>query len=317
MTDRAALETALAQLEQHLAVLLPDLYRETYRDLRPIPMRSAALVYDADGRVAWDRMWESFCDLAMAGGPPHKGRWLAPASPEEVGASPDRYDEVVDEIRRGVGLATGLDVRPSRDPGWVPVACYGETMAEWLTRAVVMENVAARRRGSTIELPASPAFRVEKEIRNVVTVMAKTCHYWMGHIPPPQQYEIRQLLETMESEAPTVSPPDRERGDSGPAATALAAIITRQTARVATPSATAGWVGVACVSADEAIWMMRALVASNVHARREDAVLFVPANPVVDPDGARVATRVAHLHALAAHGVAGNAKQEPTLPARS
>lgn len=301
MTDTAALDTALAQLERRLAVLLPDLYRETYQDLRPIPMRSAALVYDADGRVAWDRMWESFCDLAMAGGPPHKGRWLAPASAVEVAAAPDRYDEVVEEIRRGVGLATGLDVRPSRDAGWVPVACYGETMAEWLTRAVVMENVAARRRGSAIELPAGPWFRVEKEIRNVVTVIAKTCHYWMGHIPSPQQYEIRQLLETLEPQAPTVNPPDRERDDLRPAAVTLAAAIALGTARVSTPSATAGWVGAACASAGEAIWMMRALVASNVHARREDVVLLVPANPAIDPDGSLVAARLAHVHALAAH----------------
>jgi sirohydrochlorin cobaltochelatase len=301
MTDRGALDVALAQLERRLDVLLPDLYRQTYQDLRPIPMRSAALVYDTHGRVAWDRMWESFCDLAMAGGPPHKGRWLAPASPVEVAVAPDRYDEVVEEIRRGVGLATGLDVRPSRDPGWVPVACYGETMAEWLTRAVVMENVAARRRGSTIELPASPAFRIEKEIRNVVTVMAKTCHYWMGHIPPPQQYEIRQLLETMEAETPTVSPPDLDGDDAGSAATALTAAIALGTARVATPSAAAGWVGVACASAGEAIWMMRALVASNVHARREDAVLLVPVNPVADPDGLLVTARVTNVHRLANH----------------
>jgi hypothetical protein len=140
-----SLPDALARLDQRLAVLLPPQYRERSQDMAPVPMRSAPFVYDASGQVAWDRMWQGFCDLAMAGGPPHKGRWLAPGTAADVTAAPERFDEVVTEIRRGVALATGLDARPSDGAGWVPVACYGEAMAEWMTRAIVMENVAARR----------------------------------------------------------------------------------------------------------------------------------------------------------------------------
>lgn len=292
------LDAALARLDQRLAVLLPEVYRDTYQDLTPVPMRSAGFVYDGDGRVAWDRMWGSFCDLAMAGGPPHKGRWLAAATPAEVAAAPDRYDEVVAEIRRGVALVTGLDARPSDQPGWVPVACYGEAMAEWLTRAIVMENVAARRRGSNVELPAAPSFRLEKEIRNVVTVTAKTCHYWVDHMPYAQQSAIRVLFETLEAETPTVPAADPGDAAIADAAATLSAAIAARTGLAATPGATAGWVGVPCRDAVDAIWMMRALVTSNVHARREDAVLLVPANPVADPGGALVAGRVAHVLAL-------------------
>jgi sirohydrochlorin cobaltochelatase len=30
-------------------------------------------------------------------------------------------------------------------------------------------------------LPAGPTFRLDKEIKNVVTVIAKTHHYWKEH----------------------------------------------------------------------------------------------------------------------------------------
>jgi sirohydrochlorin cobaltochelatase len=66
----------------------------------------------------------------------------------------------------------------------------------------------------------------------------------------------------------------------------------------------AGWFGVECPSVRAAIWLMRALVVSNVLSRREGTVLFVPVNPDSDPDGATVATSVIRLHRLAeARGV--------------
>jgi hypothetical protein len=33
-------------------------------------------------------------------------------------------------------------------------------------------------------LPAGPAFQLEKEIKNVITVLAKTFHYWTEHANP-------------------------------------------------------------------------------------------------------------------------------------
>lgn len=287
---------ALARLDQRLAVLLPPLYRERYQDLQPTPMRSAPWVYDDDGRVAWDRMWGGFCDLAMAGGPPHKGRWLAPASPAEVAAAPDRHEQVVDELRRGIALASGLDVRQAEDPGWVPVACYSEAMAEWLRRAIVMENVAAKRRRHHLDLPASPAFRVEREVRNVVTVIAKTSHYWLEHLPYPQQYAIGALFHTMAAEGPLVPPPDVPPSDASTAS--LVAALTNA-GLPAEPGVTAGWVGVPCRDVAAAVWMMRALTAWNVLARREDTALLVPVHPGVDPGGAIVSARVAQTYALA------------------
>lgn len=293
-------DDALARLDQRLAVLLPPLYRERYQDMAPVPMRSAAFVYDEDGRVAWDRLWDSFCDLAMAGGPPHKGRWLAPATAADVAAAPERYDEVVQEIRRGIGLSTGLDVRPSDDPGWVPVVCYGEAMADWLTRAIVMENVAARRRRTHVELPASPAFRLEKELRNVITVISKASHYWVDHMPSSQQVAIGRLFQEMAAEGPVV-PPAFGEAASAETTSSVAGALARAVPLASAPAATPGWVGVACPGVDAAIWMMRALVAHNVFARREETTLLVPAHAAADPGGAIVAARVAAVLALARH----------------
>ncbi len=60
------------------------------------PMRAAELIFDADGRVAWDRMWgmddpnSPFCELALAGGPPHRGELLEPVAPDAVAGRPAR-----------------------------------------------------------------------------------------------------------------------------------------------------------------------------------------------------------------------------------
>jgi sirohydrochlorin cobaltochelatase len=55
-------------------------------------------------------------------------------------------------------------------------------MALWLLRAIVVENITVRRDGSTLWFPAGPDFRLEREIKNVITVIAKTNHYWEEHV---------------------------------------------------------------------------------------------------------------------------------------
>jgi sirohydrochlorin cobaltochelatase len=147
-------------------------------------MRSAALRYDAEGRVAWNQVWQSFCDLALAGGPPHRGTLLEPALREDVLADPEGYARVVAELARGLSLVTGLPVITGAAPGWVGLICADHEMAIWLLRALTVENVSVRREGATLFLPAGPQFRVEKEIRNVVTAVAKTHHYWAEHRTP-------------------------------------------------------------------------------------------------------------------------------------
>ena len=288
-------------LDSRLKTLLPTEYQETYEQIEPKPMRSAGLKYDADGQVAWDQIWGSFCDLAMAGGPPHKGRLLEPGTQADIDAAFDRYDEVADEICRGIRMVTGLRAYVAPDPGWICVTCHGDAMAGWLVRAIAMENVAVRRRGAILELPVAPHFSLEKEIKNVITVIAKTCHYWLGHMPEEQRRAIGDLFNVMATESPLIEP-DLSSADSTKSrdlASRLAEQIHRATGLQPSPKRYLGWLGVECPSVRFAVWMMRALVASNVLARREGTVLFVPVNPSTDPRGAFVADAVVRTHQCA------------------
>ena len=54
-------------------------------------------------------------------------------------------------------------------------------MALWLLRAIIVENVMVRREGTVLWFPAGPDYRLEREIKNVITVVAKTNHYWQEH----------------------------------------------------------------------------------------------------------------------------------------
>ena len=269
MQDDAA---ALGILEARLQALLPQEYLDSYEDVAPTPMGSAGLKYDADGLVAWNDIWQTFCDLAMAGGPPHKGRLLQPGGAEAIAADPVRYAAVAEEICRGIGMATGLPCEASAEPGWIHVGCDTDGMAGWLLRAITMENVAVRAEGSVLDLPAGPAYRLDKEIKNVVTVIAKTCHYWSGHMWRFEQSAIAELFADMEAESPLLAP--------------------------AYPNPQ--WIGSPCPDVRSAVWVTRIVVASNVLARREDNVVLVPADPVRDPQGTIVEAALARARRLAA-----------------
>ncbi len=164
--------------------LSPDDLPPRYRQGAAVcatPMGSAPLRYAVDGQVAWDEMWAGFCDLALAGGPPHRKTVLQPAPLVEVLAAPEAYVHVVAEIERGLRLVTGLPLVCGTAPGWVGLQCTDEVMARWLVRAIAAENVAVRHEGAVLYLPAGPTFERDQEIRNVVTVVAKTTHYWLEH----------------------------------------------------------------------------------------------------------------------------------------
>jgi sirohydrochlorin cobaltochelatase len=305
--DREALET----LEVRLKAILPEAYQETYEDVKPVSMGSAGLKYGFDGKVAWDRIWGSFCDLAMAGGPPHKGTLLEPAPRAAIDARPDQYREVVDEICRGVTLVTELEARPSPNPGWIRITTSDATMAGWLLRAIAMENVAVRAEGHLLDLPASPAFRLAKEIKNVVTVIAKTCHYWTGHMPWAQQRTIAALFATLSAESPLIEPSyqndSADAGDDTDAGDGAGTANSVDRPDIALPPGLrisshryANWLGVECPTVHAALWMMRMMVAANILSRREGTVLFVPLNPATDPGADIIAGAIVRIHRLAA-----------------
>ncbi len=174
-------EAEMRELDRRIDEMLPPVYRGRYEEVQPVSMGSRGLLVGPDGKVAWDEMWTSFCDLAVAGGPSHRGKLLEPVTPAEARGDWQNYQAVVAEIGRGIKLVTGLPVLDWEVPGWVGVRCDSEAMTVWMLRAILVENVFARREGEVLLLPAGPAFRLEKEIKNVVTVVAKTHHYWTSH----------------------------------------------------------------------------------------------------------------------------------------
>ncbi len=288
-------QTAYTLLESRLKAILPEAYKDRYENVQPVSMGSAGLKFSSDGKVAWDEIWGSFCDLAMAGGPPHKGTLLEPGSAAEIQQHPEQYQRVTEEICRGIRLATVLPARYSDDAGWVDVECSDEGMSGWLMRAILMENVSARAKGKVLQLPAGPTYRLEKEIKNVITSIAKTSHYWIDHMWSAQQQEIGRLFEEMSREFPLQEParPD----DSGfqvenqqLLSQQMAGAVQQETGLLASHHSYLNWLGVECPDVRSAVWMMRALVASNIVSRREGTAVFLPVNFATNPNG-QVVTR--------------------------
>jgi len=294
---------ALKALEVRLRTILPPQYQDCYEDVQPVSMGSAGLKYGTDGRVAWNEIWGSFCDLAMAGGPPHKGKLLEPGSPEDIDANPDRYVEVVDEISRGIWMTADLQATLAGAPGWVSVDCRNPTMAEWLVRAIAMENISVHGEGTRLCLPAGPGYRIAKEIKNVITAVAKTSHYWVEHMSIEQNWAIGNLFSIMSAVLPLVQPALPGYGFTPESHEALSRTIGDTVGKATglrhSAHQYAGWLGLECTDVQTAIWIMRALVASNILSRREDTTLFVPVNPASDPDGVYVAELLAQIHGLA------------------
>jgi len=172
----------LAELDQRVDSMLPTEYRGKLADVSFQSMGSASIDSENFGAVAWDEIWTSFCDLAMAGGPPHRGRLLEAITSDQARQNIVAYESVVQEIRRGIEMVTGLPTIHASTLGWVGVQCDDEAMAVWLMRAIIVENVMVRREGAMLFLPAGPDFRVRKEIKNVITSVAKTVHYWRAHL---------------------------------------------------------------------------------------------------------------------------------------
>ena len=143
------------------------------------PMSAAPFRYRDDGRPDWASMWESFCELALYGGPPHRGEDSALTLDSGEPAPEEGFDAIA-EIRRGIWETTGLYSEPA-EPGWLAVSCNSRKMAAWLCAAIILENVDALCDEDRLLVPAQPGFRLKDEVKSVITVLAKTNHYWSAH----------------------------------------------------------------------------------------------------------------------------------------
>jgi hypothetical protein len=286
----------LRTLENRINAILPPRYQGCFEDVPPRSMGSAKLKTGPDGQIAWDEIWTTFCHLALAGGPPHRGRFLEPVPAEQAAALPEEQQTVVAEIQRAVALTTELTTFPSSTPGWLGVRCDSPDMAAWLVQAIVAENVSARHDGEVLFLPAGPHFTVEKEIKNVVTSLAKTCHYLLDHLPPgcrPAGLDQR-LIEPATLEEIAAAPARYQ------AATGELERGIRQVTRLDTAGVSPGWIGIQCAGEEMSVWMLRAVAVEDCLVRREGELLCVPVSMHRDrrPGTDRVQTVVAQAHRL-------------------
>ena len=263
----------LEALDAKINAILPPRYIGCFEDVPSSSMGSASLKYDKNGKVAWDAIWTTFCHLALAGGPPHRGKFLSAVSAREAVAHPTEQAAVMAEIKRAIKLICILDVIEEAPPGWVAIRCRDEDMAAWMVRAIVAENVIAKHTGEVLFVPAGPHFRIEKEIKNVVVCVAKSCHYLLDHVEPesrPRGFGS----ELIQPPSPEQIELDQSQYQS--VLDEFAKQLARELGMPTIESTALGWIGIQCLHEEMAVWMQRAVVVENVLARREGEVLFVP-----------------------------------------
>lgn len=274
---RTDVTAELNSLDARIKRLLPPRYMHCYQTVSPTSMGSAKLKIGDDGRVAWGEIWTSYCDLALAGGPPHRGTFLAEISPREPDATSVPYRAVIDELVRAIHLTTGLHAAGHSQPGWIAVDCRSEDTARWLQFAIVAENVLARRNGTTLLFPAGSRFRVEKEIKNITVALAKSFHYWDGHLTEAQQQAFREG-EIVEPASNAEIEENQQQYRDGIAK--LVAEIRSQVDWTTFSNHYPGWLGVDFPTEEDAAWFLRAFAVEGFLVRRENACLFLPIDAV-------------------------------------
>lgn len=176
------------QMKSKIDAILPPRYQGRTDEVSASPMSAADLLFDDEGAVLWDQIFgvddpnNPYCELALAGGPAHRGELLEAVDGHVCLADPGKYAAALDECGRGINMITGMGIVESAIPGWVGVQCDSEEMALWLLRAIIVENVMVRREEDAIFLPVGPHYTLKDQIKSIVTVTAKTWHYWIEHI---------------------------------------------------------------------------------------------------------------------------------------
>ena len=188
LADQAGLPVTVSTVPiARLDAILDSIGRDAdarWREYAPLPrpapaMSSATFLWRDDGRPDWSGMWTTFCELALYGGPPQRGAESALRAPGGHAAESDRA--MLAEMRRGIQETTGLYAE-SAEPGWLAVTCESPRMAAWMCAAIILENVAARVDDERLLVPAGPGYQLKDEVKSIITVVAKTHHYWSAHV---------------------------------------------------------------------------------------------------------------------------------------
>ena len=190
--EKAGLSTDNAdefqEMRARIDAILPPRYQGRTDEVSAAPMSAADLVFDDEGAVLWDQIFgvddpnNPYCELALAGGPSHRGELLEAVNRADCLAEPGKYAAAIAECGRGINMITGMSIVQSKVPGWIGVQCDSDEMAIWLVRAIIVENVMVRREEDVLYLPVGPHYTLKDQIKSIVTVTAKTWHYWIEHI---------------------------------------------------------------------------------------------------------------------------------------
>lgn len=148
-----------------------------------VPQTAPEFLWNEDGSPDWGGMWITFCELALYGGPSQRGFDTAIPAPRPEDLREHSDIDAVAEIQRGIWETTGLDseIDPA-EPGWLKVLTYGPKMAAWLAASIILENVSARCQDEFLYVPASAGFTLKDEVVSIISVVAKTNHYWQEFI---------------------------------------------------------------------------------------------------------------------------------------
>jgi len=124
--------------------------------------------------------------VAVYGGAPQRGPEGALGGPQTApraaaGTASDSDVAMLAEMRRGIWETTGLYAE-SATPGWLTITCDSPTMAAWMCAAIILENVDARVEEDRLLVPAGPGYTLKDEVKSIITVVAKTHHYWQAHV---------------------------------------------------------------------------------------------------------------------------------------
>ena len=108
------------------------------------------------------------------------GVWEA-ATPAEAAASPSEYEAAVGEVENSL-LQAGLPTSPRRYVGWVGVETGREEDAVWLLRAILVEQVLARREGTVLYLPVGATPNSDQAAR-VALAFRRAWDLWAASSP--------------------------------------------------------------------------------------------------------------------------------------
>jgi sirohydrochlorin cobaltochelatase len=112
---------------------------------------------------------------------------IEPPLPEEIAAAPAEARAAIDELREGLSQQLSLTTIESESPGWIGVECASEEMAIWLQRAVVVENILARRELEVVFLPVGMSDRAVQERPILVSALVKAAALWRVRAAGPKR----------------------------------------------------------------------------------------------------------------------------------